>query len=157
VFRDHPIIGVGAGNFRVVEPAYAITDINLRSTHLVVDLTKVVHNTYLHLLTEIGLIGLALFVSIIVAALALGMRAVKTFSGLRDLEMEILARGLVVGTIGMLAAFFFISAQHEKQLPLLLGALAALFAISRRAKEMRSTRELDIAPIRSAELVPQSP
>ena len=157
VFRDHPIIGVGAGNFRVVEPAYAITDINLRSPHLIVDLTKVVHNTYLHLLTEIGLIGLALFVSIIVAAIGLGMRAIKKFSERRDLEMEILARGLVVGTIGMLAAFLFISAQHEKQLPLLLGALAALFAISRRVEVMRSASELDITPIRSAEPVPQSP
>jgi O-antigen ligase len=157
VFRDHPLIGVGAGNFRVVEPAYAITDINLRSTHLVVDLTKVVHNTYLHLLTEIGLIGLALFVSIIVAALALGMRAIKEFSEQRDSEMEILARGLVVGTIGMLAAFFFISAQHEKQLPLLLGAIAALSGICRRANMMRSAIEPDITQIRSVEPVPQAP
>jgi O-antigen ligase len=143
VFRDHPIFGVGAGNFRVIEPSYAIADINLRSTHLVVDLTKVVHNTYLHLLTEIGLIGLALFISIIVAALALGIRAIKTFSQLGDLEMEILARGLLVGTIGMFAAFFFISAQHEKQIPLLLGALAALFGISQKlasgARHARST------------------
>jgi O-antigen ligase len=144
VFRDHPIIGVGAGNFRVVEPAYAITDINLRRLDLVVDLTKVVHNTYLHLLTEIGLIGLALFVSMIVAAIALGMRAIKKDSKLRDLEMEILARGLVVGTIGMLAAFFFISAQHEKQLPLLLGALAALSKVSRNsAAAVQPTSEAD--------------
>jgi len=153
VFRSHPIIGVGAGNFQVVEPAYSITDINLTRPDLVVDLTKVVHNTYLQVLAEVGLIGFALFASIIVSAFALGMRAIRTFSKLHDLEMEILARGLVIGTIGMLAAFFFISAQHAKQIPLLLGALAALFAISRRAKEMRSMREVDIPAIRSAEPV----
>jgi hypothetical protein len=58
--------------------------------------------------------------------------------------MEILARGLVVGTIGMLAAFFFISAQHEKQLPLLLGALAALSKVSRNsAAAVQPTSEAD--------------
>jgi hypothetical protein len=51
---------------------------------------------------------------------------------------------LVVGTIGMLASFFFLSAQHEKQLPLLLGALAALSAVSRNsAAAMRPTNEAD--------------
>jgi O-antigen ligase len=156
VSRSHPIIGVGAGNFQVVEPAYSITDINLTRTDLVVDLAKVVHNTYLQVLTEIGLIGFALFVSIIVAAFVLGMRAVKTFSDVGDLEMEVISRGLVIGTIGMLAAFFFISAQHAKQLPLLLGALAALSAISGRAREMRSMHELGISTIRSAEPIPPS-
>jgi O-antigen ligase len=158
VFRDHPVFGVGAGNFPVVEPAYSITDINLRTTDVILDRTEVVHNTYLHVLAETGLIGLALFVLVIVAALTMGVQAINTFSKLGDLEMEILARGLVIGTIGMLVAFLFLSAQHEKQLPLLLGALAALYAISRRsAAAKRSTGEVDTTPLRSLEPLSLSP
>jgi len=155
VFRDHPAFGVGAGNFRVVEPGYSITDIYLRSTYHVLDKSEVVHNTYLHVLAETGLIGLALFVLLIVTALAMGVRAIKTFSELRDLEMEILGRGLIIGTIGMLAGFFFISAQYEKQLPLLLGALAALYTVSRSsAAAVRSTREVEsTTQLRSFELL----
>jgi O-antigen ligase len=158
VFRDHPVFGVGAGNFRVVEPAYSITDINLRTTDVILDRAEVVHNTYLHVLAETGLIGLALFVSVIVATLTMGVRAINAFSKLGDLEMEILTRGLAIGSIGMLVAFVFLSAQHEKQLPLLLGALAAVYAISRRSfAEVRSTREIETAPLRSLEPLAPSP
>jgi O-antigen ligase len=157
VFRDHPTIGVGAGNFRVVEPAYSITDINLRSTHAVLDKSEVVHNTYLHVLAETGLIGLALFVLVIVTALAIGVRAVKTFSERGDLEMEILGRGLIIGTIGMLVAFFFLTAQHEKQLPLLLGALAALSTMARRSAAAERSKREDDTPLRSLEPLSLSP
>jgi O-antigen ligase len=159
VFRDHPIIGVGAGNFRVVEPSYSITDINLLSTRAVLDKSEVVHNSYLHVLAETGLIGLALFILVIVTALAMGMRAIKTFSERGDLKMEILGRGLIIGTIGMLTAFFFLTAQHEKQLPLLLGALAVMCTLSRSsAAAVRSTREVDTTTqLRSLELLSRSP
>jgi hypothetical protein len=46
-----------------------------------------------------------------------------------------LARGVVVGTLGMLAAFAFISAQYEKQLWLLLGLAASLSTIARTADD----------------------
>ena len=45
--------------------------------------------------------------------------------------MEILGRGVLIGTIGMLAAYVFITAQYEKQLWLLLGICAALSTLAR--------------------------
>ena len=44
--------------------------------------------------------------------------------------MEILARGVLIGTLGMLAAFVFITAQYEKQLWLLLGVCASLSTLA---------------------------
>ncbi|MDP9223019.1 MAG: O-antigen ligase family protein [Actinomycetota bacterium] len=130
VFRHHPIFGVGAGNFRVVEPLYAITDINLRATRHVLG-AAVVHNTYLSLLAEVGVIGFLLFAAVVIAALKMAMQAVREFAAAGNSEMEVLSRGLIIGTVGMLAAFFFLSAQHEKQLPLLLGLLMALLSVAR--------------------------
>jgi hypothetical protein len=39
-------------------------------------------------------------------------------------------RGLIVGVVGLLAAYTFLSGQYEKQLWLLLGVLAAIPTVS---------------------------
>jgi O-antigen ligase len=135
---DHPVVGVGIGNFQVEEPAYAVRSVTLLRPDLVVDTPKVVHNTYLNVLAELGWVGLALFLLVVVGSLLHAWRAVKICAraGLEDPEM--LARGVVVGTLGMLAAFMFISAQYEKQLWLLLGLAAALGTVARGAARERS-------------------
>jgi O-antigen ligase len=130
VSRNHPLGGVGAGNFILVEPSYAFGNINLTRFDLIVDTPKVVHNMYLNILAELGVVGLILFAVMIVAAFTAAFRAVGTFARTGDVETEILARGIIIGTIGMLAAFFFLSAQYDKQLPLLLGVLAGLATVA---------------------------
>jgi O-antigen ligase len=130
VFGDHPVTGVGIGNFQVVEPLYALRDVSIHRIDFVVERALVVHNTYLHILAELGLVGFMLFGALIAGALGVGLRATRAFVRSGDRDAEILARGVLIGTIGMLAAFFFISAQYEKQLPLLLGVLAALSSVA---------------------------
>jgi len=137
VSRTHPLGGVGAGNFILVEPSYAFGNINLTRFDLVVDTPSVVHNMYLNILAELGVVGFILFAVVIVAAFVAAFRAVGTFDRTGDTETEILARGIIIGTIGMLAAFLFLSAQYDKQLPLLLGVLAALATVAR----LRSAEE----------------
>lgn len=132
MWRDRPLAGVGAGNFQIVEPRYAVDAVNLARVDLVIDTPKVAHNTYLHVLTELGLIGLAAVVFTIVAALRAATRAVSRFARSESIRGELIARSLVIGAIGMLAAFTFISAQYEKQLWLMLGLLAASRSVSRR-------------------------
>jgi O-antigen ligase len=131
ITENHPLAGIGAGNFTLVEPSYAFGDRNLPRFDLVVDTPLVVHNTYLNVLVELGVVGFILFGALIAGAFVVAFRAVGAFARAGDWEMEILARGLVIGTIGMLAAFFFLSAQYEKQLPLLLGILTALATLGR--------------------------
>jgi putative inorganic carbon (HCO3(-)) transporter len=151
ITRAHPLLGVGAGNFRVVEPSYAFRNRNLPRFDLIVDTPKVVHNMYLNILVELGLIGFILFAVLIVGAFIAAGRALRVFARVGDSEAEILARGLMVGTIGMLAAFFFLSAQYEKQLPLLLGLLVALSSLARPPRDVRrATPRDDLALVKRA-------
>ncbi|HEY5294079.1 MAG TPA: O-antigen ligase family protein [Gaiellaceae bacterium] len=130
-FGAHPLAGVGAGNFSVVEPAYAAaTNTNLTKPYLELDLGEVVHNTYLHLLAELGVVGLALFAVLVLTALVLCLRACRTFARNGEPELETLSRGLLVGAIGMLVAFAFLTAQYEKQLWIVLALLLVTHVVS---------------------------
>jgi putative inorganic carbon (HCO3(-)) transporter len=133
MFADRPVLGVGAGNFVVVEPRYAIRDIDLQRPDLVVDTPQGAHNTYLHELTELGVVGAVVLAAVLLGALGLAIRAIRRLEREEDRALELLARSLVVGVVGMLAAFSFISAAHQEQLWLLLGVLAALGTVARGA------------------------
>lgn len=126
MIRDHPLLGVGHGNFQVVEPLYATRNINITFIEFVVDTPKVAHNTYLELLTELGPVGLGAFLVLLVGASLTAVRAARVFSQLGDRVLEIETRALLIGFLGTLAAFMFITAQYEKQLWLLLGVIAGL-------------------------------
>ncbi len=127
---DHPILGVGAGNFTLVAPEYATETINLPDVHVVVDRPHVAHNTYLGVFSELGVIGLAAFVLLVVGSLGLAWRSEKLFRTVRDRELQMVSRALIVGLVGMLTAFVFLSGQYEKQLWLLLGLAVALHAVA---------------------------
>ncbi len=130
VVEDHPITGVGAGNFRVVEPRYFSETINLPNSEFYVDTPIVVHSTYLEVLTELGVVGFFLFAAIIVGSLVLTWRAAQEFSRI-DPALELWTRGLLVGVLGLLTAFGFISAPYDKQMWLLLALGVALYSLSR--------------------------
>ena len=134
VARDHPVLGVGIGNFPIVNAEYAATTMNVESG-AVVDERKSVHNTYLEVLTELGPLGLLAFITIVAASLRAGLSSFRMFRESKEPEMESLARGIVIGAIGMLAAYVFISAEYEKQLWLVLGLVLALSSIARRRRE----------------------
>ena len=130
VIAKHPIAGVGAGNFRVVEASYAASAGNLPRVDLVLDSTKVVHNTYLNILTDLGLVGFLAFLVLIVRILYSTVRVVRQFEANGEREAGLYGRAILIGTVGMLGAFTFLSAQYEKQLWLILGVGAALSSSS---------------------------
>jgi len=138
---DNPFTGVGAGNFRSVEPAYgASARVNLPNVELVVDRPRVVHNTFLEMVVELGLIGGLAFVLLLAALLAPAVRAWRSFERARDRRMELLSRGLVIGTLGMLVAFLFVSGQSKEQLWILLGLAIALGSLASPKPVLRRGR-----------------
>ena len=133
--KTHPVLGVGSGNFTVVEADYLIFPGAIRRDDLILDKPYVAHNIYLHVLAEMGVIGLALFIGLFVLSLNCAIRAVAIFKRRREPSLEILGRAIVVAILGMLAADFFASEQYNKQLWLLLALCPALLAIAHRTPE----------------------
>lgn len=130
IFQSHPFGGVGLGNFQTVEPSYATQTVNLTLVRQIVKEQLVVHNTYLQLAADLGLVGLGLFLAILALPLRLAARALRRLE-LELNELEFHVRGLLAGTIGMLIAYAFLSAEFEKPLWLVLGLLASVPALLR--------------------------
>jgi O-antigen ligase len=133
MFKDHPVVGLGAGNFVTVEPRYATRDIDLRRVDLIVDTPKGAHNTYLHTLTELGTVGMLLLAAAVLVCLTVAFKSVRTLERAGEPELGLLGRAVIIGIVGMLAAFVFISAAHREQLWLLLGVAVAFSTLARSA------------------------
>jgi len=126
---EQPLVGVGAGNFSVVEPFYTVRAINLPRVDLVSE-GELVHNSYLQVLSELGIFGLVAFLGILTSTLVVGVRAVRAMERNGDVEGERLARAVVIGTAAMLVAYFFATNHYEKQLWLMLGTCVALSSVA---------------------------
>jgi O-antigen ligase len=128
---DHPVLGVGVANYPIVAPRYTASTINLISARY--NLRGIVaHNTYLETFSELGAVGLALLVGILGTALAMAAKAVRSSGQLGDVEATAIARGVLVGTIGLLTAYVFSSGEYQKQLWILLGILIAVRRLQHR-------------------------
>lgn len=130
MIADHPILGAGAGNFSVLEPFYTVRGINLPRVELIAE-GELVHNSYLQVLADLGIVGLAAFLSVIALTLLVGVRAVRALERGGDVTGERLARAVVIGTTAMLVAYFFATNHYEKQLWLMLGTCLALSSVAR--------------------------
>jgi O-antigen ligase len=130
---DHPIRGVGAGNFPARSVDYLLRPGRTDADRYIVDTPKVPHNIYLAVLTELGIVGFLLFVTILVTALAAAIHAAREFTRRGKPVLDLLSRTLFIGLVGYLAALFFSSQLFEKQLWLLLATAPALLAIAQRA------------------------
>jgi O-antigen ligase len=129
--EDQPLRGVGAGNFPIASIHYLLEPGALLRDDFIVDNPKVAHNTYLNVLAELGVVGLALFLAVIAFSLWCAGRAVGLAARAGDRQLDVLARAMVVVIAGLLAADFFGSRQYSKQLWLLLSLCPVLLAISR--------------------------
>jgi O-antigen ligase len=127
----NPVIGVGAGNFASSSVHYLLVPGTIARSDFIVDNPKVAHNTYLEVLAELGVVGLVLFLAIVAAALAAMLKAARLFGAAGDVQMEVLARAVLIALIGFLTAAFFDSREFANQLWLLLSLGPALLAVAR--------------------------
>jgi O-antigen ligase len=129
---DHPVLGVGLNNYRAVAPDYTRKPGQLVYVQLIAEDPHFVHNAYLQMLSELGFAGLLLMLGVIGASLRAAYKAGRRFEELGDRAMAALSQSVLVGTIGMLVAFFFISNGIDQRLWILLGLGPALWTLSRR-------------------------
>lgn len=142
IVEANPIVGVGADNFKLETVNYLLEPGVISADQYIVDQPLVAHNIYLEVLADLGIVGLALFLSIIAASIACTLRAIAFAKANGDASIEVLSRALLVGLIALLAADVFISEQYSKQLWLLLALGPVALAASRRsaAPERRASR-----------------
>jgi len=134
VITERPFLGVGAGNFPIVEPAYAAETINLPQVRFIVDTPKAPHNTYLGIQVELGTPGLIAFLTIVGTAIASTLRSISAALAAGDRELEFLGRGVLVALVAYLAAATFGSFEYEKHLWLFLGLAAAMSSVVSRSR-----------------------
>jgi O-antigen ligase len=93
IWRRHPILGVGGGNFRYAAASYNVSALEGLS----------LHNLYLSLLVGTGLVGLLLY------ALAVGFVALAGWRLLRaDVPERTLVAGTLAGLLGFMAVAFWV-------------------------------------------------
>jgi putative inorganic carbon (HCO3(-)) transporter len=89
MWRDHPWLGVGIGNYAAAYPQYALPRWEDPLGHA--------HNYYLNIAAEMGLMGFVAYVLFLVAAFRQAWQAALRAS-------HPLARGIAIGVLGLLTA-----------------------------------------------------
>ena len=117
---DRPITGVGPGRFGIEASAYVRNNpIDLRE--------PVVHNSYLHVLAEIGLLGLIGFVGFLASSWRLLSRGRKRAISIGDRDGQRLATAMQASLIVAIVAGAFLSEQFTTPF-WMIGALATVVA-----------------------------
>lgn len=130
MIEHKPVTGVGVGNFEISSIHYLLEPGVVRRDEFIVDHPKVAHNTYLHMFSELGVVGGVLFLAILAFVLRCVLVAARKFARMDERSLELLARALFVALVGILTADFFISEMFSKQLWLLLGLGPALLGVA---------------------------
>lgn len=134
-WADHPVIGVGPGEFPLYYREYAdVVGIKVKAAD------RELHNLYLGLAAELGIIGITVFLVIIgltLRDLARARRAVRA----RDPLMADLATGFVLSIVAYLSTGIFLHMSFIRYFWLML-ALAAATAVV--AMAIAKTGEADV-------------
>jgi O-antigen ligase len=142
IFHQHPLIGVGLDNFTVFEPRYALDPGRLIDARIVSEAPVLVHNTYLQLLVETGPIGLLALLIVVFISLRASWLAARRFDALGRIDYANLARAVLIGTIGVLAADFFLSNGNDFLLWILFALGPVMLTLAKSWPAKRTGLEL---------------
>ncbi|HEX8121477.1 MAG TPA: O-antigen ligase family protein [Solirubrobacteraceae bacterium] len=135
VGQEHPLTGVGISDFATEASRYVRRPGQLTEASLIVDRPHVAHNTYLQTLTELGILGLALFATLMIAMLVLTLQASRIFAARGDPTLASLASALFIAELAWLVALFFISAGSDRRLWVMLALGVVLRMLAARMPE----------------------
>jgi hypothetical protein len=142
VFRDHPILGVGPGQFA---PFYAEAygsnpDIKFRD----ISKPRRAHSLYLEVAAEVGAVGLAVFLLIVGVILRALWRARQYWTG-RDALRADLATALWLSVMSYLYTAVFLHLAYQRYYWLLLALVSAALHLMRRSDSVEKDGRRDLA------------
>lgn len=111
VISSNPVLGVGSGNFPYVSPAYSAYAAQMEGA-------PVAHNIFLSVTSELGFVGLTLFLGILYCAFRGAFSLVNRNS--------VLGMGLFLGLVGFVLAGQSLTWEYEKLGYLLYGSILSL-------------------------------
>jgi O-antigen ligase len=104
----------------------------------VIERPRAVHNAYLHVLAESGVVGLGLFALFVLTTMRALLVAAQRFAGLGEHVLARLSRALLVGNIGLLTAAVFLSIGADRTVWLLLALGPVLLGVASTAQVGRN-------------------
>jgi O-antigen ligase len=138
VARSNPLHGVGLDGFTVVAVDYMRQVDPIRATYLMASNTPhVVHNTYLQLLAELGVVGLVLFAGVAFGSLACAAVAAGRAHRAGDDRAARTAHAVLLAGVGGLVSGVFLSSGLDQLLWVVLALGPALLSAP-RAQQRRS-------------------
>ena len=125
MIKEKPLLGFGAGNFKIIYPAYshkAVPDMALDTTK---SLGKA-HNDYIQTAVELGITGMLLFVLLPIFGLIIAYRII---SNSKNYPMGFITVGIAGGIISFMVGSFFSFYMERANPPLLLLTYLSMLAI----------------------------
>jgi O-antigen ligase len=126
MFLDHPLLGVGAGNYTLYFDEYAQEVGSVSREYEGLGELHYPHNLYLEIAAETGLVGLSAFAVVVFACFSALRRARVGAQLSSDSRSAALARGCEIAVVGFLVSSLFLHGHHPRYLWMLFGFAAAL-------------------------------
>ncbi len=131
IWREHPFLGVGAGNYSEHYHEYADRIGTTVSSYEDFNRQRFAHCLYLEIAAETGLVGLALFAAILAAAAMKARYSIRVFSRAGDSKSARLVMSLLIGLAGYLTTSLFLHGHYLRHLWLLLALIAVSALIAK--------------------------
>jgi putative inorganic carbon (HCO3(-)) transporter len=126
VFVDHPLLGVGPGQYEPVYSAHYMRNPDIAFKEI--GHARRAHNLYFELAAEIGVLGVACFLAIVGLIQVRLWRAWRRWRRERE-DLAGLAMGFFIAICGYLVSALFLHLSYQRYFWLLLGLAAAAIQI----------------------------
>ena len=138
-WKSHPWFGLGAGNFQAhaLDLLETTPGVNTQANYVKAG-GREVHNAYLESLTELGPLGLGLFLGVICATGAAFVSAGRRARALGEHALERFSLSGLASLLAFALSAFFLSNELGKALWVLVGIAVALDATTRRIASARA-------------------
>ena len=139
-WKLHPWLGIGGGNFpvRSLELLQTTPGVNTAASYVAAG--REVHNAYLETLTELGPLGLLLFLLVIALTASSFVMAFRRARAAGDTYLARVAISLFFSLMVYAVTAFFLSSELQKPLWILVGIAVALETMSRRLPVLSTSR-----------------